>query len=70
MNVTYFDFRVPIKFNATLEYYEMLRSMLKIKRIVGKNFVRLGKANDGGYIMIDNFNISRGGGGCLFFRHK
>lgn len=61
MNITYFDFRLPIKINATPEYYELVRTMLKIKRIVGKNFVRLGKANDGGYTMVDNFNISRGG---------
>ena len=56
-----------VKINATKEYYELLRSRLKIKKIVGKNFVRIGKHNDGGYIMVDNFNISHGGG-CLFFR--
>lgn len=55
MNVTYFNFKSTTKFNATLEYYERLRFALRIKKIVGKNFVRLGKQNDGGYIMVDNF---------------
>lgn len=44
--------------NANLEYYELLKDRLKIKKIVDKNFVRLGSPNDGGYIMIDNFNVS------------
>lgn len=44
--------------NITPEYYELLRSLLKIKKIVGKNFVRIGNHNDGGYLMIDNFQKS------------
>ncbi|MBQ6297375.1 MAG: FkbM family methyltransferase [Selenomonadaceae bacterium] len=48
------------KINVNLEYYEALRERLKIKKIVDKNFVRLGKPNDGGYIMVDNFNVSEG----------
>lgn len=55
MNVTYFNFKSTTKFNATPEYYERLRFALKIKKIVGKNFVRIGEQNDGGYIMVDNF---------------
>ena len=43
------------KINVTPEYYEQLRLRLKIKKIVGKNFIRIGKSNDGGYIMVDNF---------------
>ena len=48
------------KINATPGYYELLRDRLKIKKIVGKNFVRLGRAYDGGYVMVDNFNTSSG----------
>lgn len=55
MNVTYFDFRQLLKLNATQEFYERLRTLLKIKKVIGKNFVRLGKHNDGGYITVDNF---------------
>lgn len=61
MNITYYDFNSLTKINTTPEYYNRLRSRLKIKKVVGKNFVRLGKANDGGYIMLDNFqNNSEG----------
>lgn len=62
MNLTFFDFKAPIKINTTLEYYELLRSMLKIKRVAGKNFIRIGRPHDGGYIMVDNFNMPWGGG--------
>ena len=46
--------------NFLPEYYDKLRKRLKIKKIVGKNFVRLGRPFDGGYIMADNFNASGG----------
>lgn len=49
------------KINVNLEYYKALRERLKIKKIVGKNFVRLGRPNDGGYIMVNNFSVSGGG---------
>ncbi|MBR2518328.1 MAG: FkbM family methyltransferase [Selenomonadaceae bacterium] len=55
MNITYFDKSCLRKINVNFEFYERLRSLLKIKRVVGKNFVRVGKHNDGGYIMVDNF---------------
>lgn len=55
MNITYFDKGCLGKINVDIEFYERLRSLLKIKRVVGKNFVRVGKHNDGGYIMVDNF---------------
>ena len=62
---TLFLNNVPVTFqekiNVIPEYYELLRERLKVKRIVGKNFVRLGNPYDGGYIMVDNFNISGGG---------
>ena len=48
------------KINITPEYYEQLGALLKIKKIVDKNFVRLGRPNDGGYVMVDNFNVSGG----------
>ena len=69
MNITYFDFHSLLKFNTTLEYYEWLRSELKIKKVVGKNFVRIGKVNDGGYVMVDNFQSNSVGGRRLFFRN-
>lgn len=49
---------VTEKLNMSVKYYELLRSLLKIKRIVGKNFVRIGKHNDGGYLMVDDFQKS------------
>lgn len=55
MNVTYFNFNYGLKLNVAQEYYTWIRSLLKIKKVVGKNFVRFGKHNDGGYIMVDNF---------------
>ena len=59
MNITYFhpDFGT-IKVNPTASYYEQLRSRLTVKKVVGKNFVRIGKHNDGGYITVDNFQNS------------
>lgn len=55
----------PVQFleqiNTNVEYYERLRSALKIKKVIGKNFIRFGRANDGGYIMVNNFNSSEGG---------
>ena len=66
MNITYFDFNSLLKVNTTLEYYDWLRSELKIKKVVGKNFVRIGKANDGGYVMVDNFRNNDVGGGVAY----
>ena len=56
-----------LKINITPEYYEQLSALLKIKRVVGKDFVRLGRPNDGGYIMVDNFNVSGGGGRIAYY---
>ncbi len=62
MNITVFNpLSLLTKINATASYYEQLRSRLTVKKVVGKNFVRVGKHNDGGYIMVDNFNASEGG---------
>ena len=44
--------------NVNPEYYKELRRRLKVKKIIGKNFIRLGRHHDGGYIMVDNFNVS------------
>ena len=60
MNITIVHPKFNIKLNMTLEYYERLRSLLTIKKVVGKNFVRFGKPNDGGYVMVDNFNAVGG----------
>ena len=42
--------------NLLPEYYQALRERLKVKKLIGKNFVRFGRNFDGGYIMVDNFN--------------
>ncbi|MBQ6132277.1 MAG: FkbM family methyltransferase [Selenomonadaceae bacterium] len=54
-------FRLIDEFNVNMEYYELLRERLKVKRVLGKNFVHVGKKYDGGYIMVNNFNTSDGG---------
>ena len=69
MNITTFrtwfidnrPFLFSEKINLIPEYYEALRNRLKIKKIVGKNFVRLGRESDCGYVMVDSFNASGGG---------
>lgn len=49
-------------YNFTESYYRELKKILKIKRVENIPFVRIGKNNDGGYAMIDNFeNNNRGG---------
>ena len=67
MSITVFKTEVvdhrPVYFNEKInlitEYYEALRERLKIKKIVGKNFIRLGRPfRDGGYIMVDDFNAA------------
>ena len=55
MNIKYFDFNQLVKLNVMVEYYESLRARLHMHKIVDKNFVRVGKPNDGGYIMVDDF---------------
>ena len=47
-------------FNADENYYRELKNLLKIKRVKNFPLVRVGKANDGGYIMLDAFP-KRGG---------
>lgn len=66
MNITTFrtcfidnrPFLFSEKINLIPEYYEALREQLKVKKIVGKRFVRLGRNFDGGYIMVNNFNAA------------
>ena len=58
MNISFFNFNSLVKLNVTEEYYELLRSILTIKKVVGKNFVRVGRPHDGGYIMVDNFHAA------------
>ena len=50
-------------YNLTEEYYRELKKNLRIKRVENFPFVRIGKDNDGGYMMIDNFNKNHWGGG-------
>ncbi len=38
------------------EYFRKIHELTKVQRVVGKNLVRIGSANDGAYIMIDDFN--------------
>ncbi len=51
---------IPVaeQLNVNQKYYELLREQLKIKKVVGKNFVRLGDPHDGGYVMVDNFKTA------------
>ena len=59
MNIKIFNPRSPLsEVNVNFKYYELLRERLKIKKVIGKNFVRFGKPNDGGYVMVDNFKTS------------
>lgn len=48
-------------FNADENYYRELKNLLKLKRVKNFPFVRVGKANDGGYIMLDAFQKMGGG---------
>lgn len=48
--------------NVNKDYYRELKETLKIKRVKNFSFVRVGKDNDGGYIMADNFRNNPGGG--------
>lgn len=48
--------------NANEKYYYELKNLLKIKRLKKSFFTRIGRAYDGGYIMIDDFQKSTGGG--------
>lgn len=43
-----------LNLNAYEEYYKELKRVLKIKHVKNFPFVRVGKANDGGYLMIDD----------------
>lgn len=52
MNIQILDGTTLTEVNATVEFYERLRALLKIKRVFGKNFVRVGRHHDGGYDLI------------------
>ncbi len=41
--------------NANENYYRELKKLLKLRRIKNCSFTRIGKANDGGNIMVDDF---------------
>ncbi len=43
------------KFNADENYYRELKNLLKIRRVKNSSFIRIGRENDGGYIMLDDF---------------
>ena len=59
MNINVFNPNsAQIKVNTVADYYGLLRALLTVKKIVGKNLIRVGKHNDGGYIMVDNFQNS------------
>lgn len=55
MNIKYFIADRLTTLNLDAEFYDNFRSLLKIKRVVGKNFIRVGRHHDGGYVMVDNF---------------
>ena len=54
------------KINADENYYRELKNLLKLKHVKNFPFVRVGKANDGGYIMLDAFQKMGGGGGIAY----
>ncbi len=47
--------QIDCNINVTEEYYQELRRVLRISRVIDGEFVRLGNDNDGGYIMLDHF---------------
>lgn len=73
MNITYSgnlvinSYRIPFSrsLNMTLEYYSKLKKILRIKRAKNVEFIRVGRQNDGGYVMADSFLM--GGGYSVFF---
>lgn len=42
-----------------LEFWKSLNQELKVQKVFGKSLVRLGKDDDGGYVMIDDFKSGR-----------
>lgn len=48
-----------LNLNVDENYYRELKSLLKIRRAKDCAFTRIGKPNDGGYIMLETFQ--RGG---------
>ncbi len=53
-------------YNFSFEYYKELKKVLRIKRVKGFPFVRLGRpTHDGGYTMVDDF-IQGGGHGIAY----
>ena len=55
------SFVFPQMYNFTEDYYRELKKILRIKRVKDFPFVRLGKQNDGGYLMVENFCTTGGG---------
>ncbi|MBE5865466.1 MAG: hypothetical protein E7292_04515 [Lachnospiraceae bacterium] len=41
------------------EWLTELKSLLKVKAVVDKSFVRIGREHDGGYIMVDDFSTNQ-----------
>lgn len=58
--------RFEFSYNFNEEYYRNLKQILNIKRVKDFPFVRVGKNNDGGYIMVDNFDETQLGGGIAY----
>lgn len=46
---------VSLSFVASKDYYRELHSLLRIDSVEGFGLVRIGRDNDGGYIMLDDF---------------
>ena len=56
-----------LSLNTNENYYQELKKVLKIRRVKDLPFVRIGKVNDGGYIMAGNLSqIGWGGRGIAY----
>ena len=56
-----------LSLNTNESYYQELKKVLKIRRVKDLPFVRIGKVNDGGYIMAGNLSqIGWGGRGIAY----
>lgn len=49
------DFLKPILDNER-EYVDTLKTLLQVKDVRGRDYIRVGSNGDGGYVMVDNFS--------------
>ena len=56
-----FSTPIVLSMNSNERFYCELKNVLKIRRVENNSFIRIGRMGDGGYIMVDEFDIGRGG---------